>query len=206
MIEIDETFDGPEIDPRLRWWNPPPHVEIRDARLCLATAGGTDLWQRTHYGFRIDNAHCLLCERGRTDFVLTTELRFHPINQYDQSGLIVRLSSDCWLKTSVEFEPDGPNRLGVVVTNAGWSDWSTQDIPQAINALRLRVRREDADYFVEFAPVDQERPSWMQMRLTHLVEDLPGRSVQRGLYACSPKGPGYTTEFNFLRLERRRIG
>ncbi len=206
MLEFHEAFDREEIDPRLRWWNPPPHSEIRNSRLWIATRGGTDFWQRTHYGFSVDNGHCLLCDWERCDFVLTTVVHHHPVHQYDQSGLIVRFSPDCWLKTSVEFEPDGPNRLGAVVTNHGWSDWSTQDVPKTIGTVCFRVRREDTDYFVEYAPA-HPAPSplvWSQIRLAHLSEDLPDRSMQCGLYACSPKGSGFTAEFEYLRLERGR--
>jgi uncharacterized protein len=181
-----------------QWWNPPARAEIKDARLVVATRGGTDFWQRTHYGFRADNGHGLLTEWTRGDFVLSTFVRFRPVNQYDQAGLIVRLSPDCWLKTSVEYEPAGPNRLGAVVTNAGWSDWSTQDVPKTLAALALRVRREGADYTVEYA-TDAAGP-WSQIRIAHLAEDTGG-AVQCGLYACSPKGEGFVAEFDDLTLE-----
>jgi hypothetical protein len=207
-FEINESFDGLAIDPRLRWWNPPPRVEIRNSRLFMATRGGTDFWQRTHYGFRVDNGHCLLCEWDGSDFVVTTTVRFYPVHQYDQCGLIVRFSPDCWLKTSVEFEPEGPNRLGAVVTNAGWSDWSTQDLPKSVDAVCFRVRREDADYLVEYAPVDPDGPTlaWSQIRMAHLTEDVLSRAAQCGLYACSPKGAGFTAEFEHLRIKRGRVG
>lgn len=39
------------------------------------------------------------------------------------------ISENCWLKTSLEYIPEGPSHLGAVVTNNGYSDWSTQDYP-----------------------------------------------------------------------------
>jgi regulation of enolase protein 1 (concanavalin A-like superfamily) len=78
----------------------------------------------------------------RGDFVLSPFVRFHPVYPYDQAGLIVRLSAECWLKTSVEYEPDGPNRLG---------------------AVALRVRREGADYSVEYA--GNATTAWSQIRI-----------------------------------------
>ena len=44
--------------------------------------------------------------------IVTARIRSYPAHQYDQAGLMVRFSSDCWLKTSVEFEPDSPSQLG----------------------------------------------------------------------------------------------
>src|SRR5438477_7563708 len=53
---------------------------------------------------------------------------------------------------SCEYELDRPSRLGAVVANGGWSGWSTQDVPQSLRAIQLRVRRTGADYLVEAAP------------------------------------------------------
>ena len=64
-----------------------------------------------------------------------------PVHQYDQAGLMVRLNTQCRLKTSVQFEEEGPNSPGVVVTNAGYSDWSVQEFPDARTGFRLRIRR-----------------------------------------------------------------
>jgi regulation of enolase protein 1 (concanavalin A-like superfamily) len=124
---LHESFSGPSFSSRLRWTSAPEHWRIDQASKCLRINpdAGTDFWQRTHYGFEADNGHFLYLEAS-DDFVLTTKVTSHPIHQYDQAGLMVRVSPACWLKTSVEFEPDGLNRLGAVVTNAQLSDWSTQ--------------------------------------------------------------------------------
>lgn len=204
--QMDEGFDGPGLDPRLGWWNPPVRAELRGSRLVVASAAGTDFWQRTHYGFRADNGHFLFAAWAG-DFVLTTTVRFCPVHQYDQAGLMVRLSPACWLKTSVEFEPDRPSRLGAVVTNHGWSDWSTQDVPKSLDAIALRVRREGADYIVEHAmPADPgDPPAWSQMRIAHLAEDDGSGPVRCGLYACSPKGAGFVAEFEHLSIRSGRV-
>jgi uncharacterized protein len=196
--DIEEEFDGERPDSRLQWWNPPLLAKLRDSRLVVATRGGTDFWQRTHYGFRRDDGHCLLCEWRGGDFVLSTTVRWRPVHQYDQAGLIVRFSADCWLKTSVEFEPERPNRLGVVVTNAGWSDWSTQDLPHSVDVIQLRVRRRDRTYLVEAAP-HSDVSCWSQIRLARLDED-DGGPVQCGLYACSPTDEGFIAEFEYVRV------
>jgi uncharacterized protein len=121
----------------------------------------------------------------------------------------VRLSPRCWLKTSVEYEPHGPSRLGAVVTNAGYSDWSTQDYPSQHQEILLRVRRESSDYIVEAArPPDSTapavQPGWSQLRLAHLHDD-GATAVQAGLYACSPTAGGYSATFAYLRLAEGRI-
>jgi len=41
---------------------------------------------------------------------------------------MIHLSSECWLKTSVEYQLDGPNYLRAVATNGGRLDWSMQPV------------------------------------------------------------------------------
>jgi regulation of enolase protein 1 (concanavalin A-like superfamily) len=199
MAWLEETLAGPTLDVRLRWHNPPPDWSPGRDGLVVRTAAGTDFWQGTHYGFRVDNGH-LFAAQVEGDFVLETEVVAAPVHQYDQAGLMVRLSERCWLKTSVEAEPGEPSRLGAVVTNAGWSDWSTQDLdPEAARHVAFRVTRRGADYLVEAATVPDGR--WSQIRLGRLHED-EGGPVLAGLYACSPKGEGFAATFKRLRVER----
>ena len=199
MAWLEETLTGPTLDVRLRWHNPPPDWSPGRDGLVVRTAAGTDFWQGTHYGFRVDNGHLFAAE-VEGDFVLETEVVAAPVHQYDQAGLMVRLSERCWLKTSVEAEPGEPSRLGSVVTNAGWSDWSTQDLdPDLARHVAFRVTRHGADYLVEAATVPDGR--WSQIRLGRLHED-EGGPVLAGLYACSPKGEGFAATFKRLRVER----
>jgi uncharacterized protein len=199
MAWLDETLAGPTLDIRLRWHNPPPDWSPGRDGLVVRTAAGTDFWQGTHYGFRVDNGH-LFAAQVEGDFVLETEVVAAPVHQYDQAGLMVRLSERCWLKTSVEAEPGEPSRLGSVVTNAGWSDWSTQDLdPDVARHVAFRITRRGADYLVEAATVPNGR--WSQIRLGRLHED-EGGPVLAGLYACSPKGEGFAATFKRLRIER----
>jgi regulation of enolase protein 1 (concanavalin A-like superfamily) len=195
-----ESFSG-QLDPRLEWFCPPDRFSLGAEGLCLWPAAQTDFWQRTHYGFRNDNGHFLYAVM-EGDFVLTTKVHLYPENQYDQAGLMVRFSPDFWIKTSIEFEPQEPNRLGVVVTRQGFSDWSTQDVPKSWQDLQLRLRREGDDYLVEYWLNEQER--WSQIRMAHL--ENPGQSaLQCGLYACSPIAAGFKAQFEFLRIDPRRV-
>lgn len=187
----------------LRWHEEPERWSVIGSgsteRLRVEPSAGTDFWQRTHYGFQADNGHALLAE-VTGDLVMTTHARFTPAHQYDQAGLMVRLSPDCWLKTSVEHEPGRAGRLGAVVTNQGYSDWSTA--PFDGNDVWLRVRREGADYVVDSS---RDGQAWEQLRLARLAEDDGQRSVAAGLYACSPKGAGFVAEFTRLELRPGRL-
>ncbi len=197
---LNESFDGDALHPLLQWMNPPAvwRIDPARSRLLVSPDAGTDFWQETHYGFRLDNGHFLSAEVPG-DAVATAAILCHPAHQYDQAGLMVRFSEQCWLKASAEYEPDGPSHLGVVVTNSGFSDWSLQDFPYG-GALSycLRIRREGHDFLVEHAA--GENGPWNLMRIARLLPN-PDHRARIGLYACSPKGSGCRVEARFLRIE-----
>src|SRR6266481_8676878 len=167
-LHLHESFTGPNVNPQLRWYCEPRRWSLHAADGCLRLEpdGGTDFWRKTHYGFEADNGHFLFTE-VTGDFVLTTHVHFHPANQYDQAGLMVRVSPTCWLKTSVEYEPHGPSRLGAVVTNSGYSDWSTQGFPESLDEVWLRIRRENGTYV---ADASRDGADWEQLRMAHLQD------------------------------------
>lgn len=200
-VQLRNPSDTSQLDPQLRWFCEP-------SRWCLLPDGqqlriepdaGTDFWQKTHYGFEADNGHFLYADVDG-DFTMTTHVAFHPVHQYDQAGLMVRLSHDCWLKTSIEFEPDEPSRLGAVVTNHGYSDWSTQSVATGTGSVWLQVQRDGDNYLVR-SSWDGQR--WEQIRLAHLHRLATGGTIACGLYACSPKGAGFTADFRAFCIEAK---
>lgn len=198
-IILYETFDEPNPNSRLGWYCPPERWSIRESCLVVEPGAKTDYWQKTHYGFAVDNGPFFYLEI-EGDFILSTKVRFFPVNQYDQAGLMVRFSKDYWIKTSVEYEPHEPSRLGSVVTNHGYSDWATQDFPAGQNELEFRIRREGDDYTIESRQAGEEG-DWLQMRIAHL-HNPDGGAVQCGLYACCPIGAGFQAAFEYLKIEK----
>lgn len=192
MIQLSREF---------AWFQEPPRWRLDDESrsLFVEAAASSDFWQRTHYGFQADNGH-FFHTSAEQDFRMSVRVSLSPQHQYDQAGLMVRLSPDCWLKTSVEFEPAGLSRLGAVVTNSGYSDWSTQDVPRDLSQYWLRVDREGFNYSIE-ASLDGER--WSQLRVARLLEDTGSTPVACGVYACSPKGKGLVAAFHDFALEFR---
>ena len=204
-IIVAELFGRGPLDPRLTWSNRPAALDVRDGVLVVHMDAETDFWQRTHYGFRADNGHFLSLD-VRGDFVLSTHVLLEPAHQYDQAGLMVRLSAASWLKTSVEFQPNAPSQLGAVVTNHGYSDWSTQAFERSPLSYSLRVRREANDYVVEWSA--EETPGaddWAQLRVAHLCEDDGQGPVACGLYACGPKGAGGRALLSHLTVIAGRL-
>ena len=203
---FNEEFDSEAMDSRLRWMHPPSswRVDSGRSRLVIESDPQTDFWQRTHYGFQRDNGHFLYCAAPE-NAVITAQFHSYAAHQYDQAGLMVRFSETCWLKTSVEFEPDGPSQLGAVVTNHGYSDWSLQDLLAAPGDGRLsyclRVQLQGDEVQVEHSAT--ETGPWRLIRMSRLAPD-PGSEARCGIYACSPQAGGYRAEVDFLRIDLAR--
>ena len=199
-IILFDRFDKQNPDSTLRWFCPPQRWQVSNSCLVVEPDARTDYWQKTQYGFTADNGHFLYFEHGDCIELVTT-VRFYPKHQYDQAGLMIRYSADRWIKTSVEYEPDGPNRLGTVVTKEGYSDWSTQEYPSSINmvTLRMQVEKDTCTVFYSGDSGPEVKPErWTQIRLTHFPK-LESTTIQCGLYACSPQEDGFRAEFDYVR-------
>jgi len=192
-----EEFNNVELDKNLKWFSPPKKWEVNceKSNLIIKTDKETDFWQKTHYEFQADNGHFLYYELNG-DFRVITRVKSKPKNRYDQAGLMVRFSKDTWLKTSVEYIPDGNSKLGVVVTNYGYSDWSSQELLEDLNSLFYRITRRGSNYYVDYSI---DAISWKQIRMAHLFEEKD--CIKVGIYACSPQGEDYEAEFDFIKIE-----
>jgi regulation of enolase protein 1 (concanavalin A-like superfamily) len=203
VMSLHERFDRENLNASLTWLNPPTSWRIDHLRSCLVIEpdAPTDFWQRTHYEFQAANGHLLKAEFSY-NAVIRSQIRSYPVHQYDQAGLMVWFSEDCWLKTSVEFEDGGANQLGAVVTNGGFSDWSMQDFgaEHASGPLSygLQIRRAGGDFYVEYRL--HAAHSWKLIRMAHLAAS-PDQPCLAGLYACCPKKSGFRAEFEFLAID-----
>lgn len=192
---ISENFDSASFSDQFKWHAEPGNWMIKNKQLVIESNAKTDFWQNTHYGFQADNGHLLYTE-VEGDFILETQVDCEFNNQYDQAGLMVRDSENCWVKTSVEYEPDESNKLGAVVTNHGYSDWSTQDADDNFTRFSLRIIRKNSDYIIRcFSEITDD---WIQLRMFHLF-DKP--VMKAGIYCCSPKESGFISRFNYLKIE-----
>ena len=179
------------------WFCEPKKHDIREDKLIIVPDSGSDFWQRTHYGFRNNNGHCLWTGR-KGDFVLTTHVRYNPQHQFDQAGLVVYFTEDFWIKCSVEHEPEGAYNLGSVVTNLGYSDWATQPYFKTTVDMEFMIKHVKQDFEIYCREYGEER--WRQMRITRL--ELPVNTVFHvGVYACSPKEGGFEAVFESLSID-----
>jgi regulation of enolase protein 1 (concanavalin A-like superfamily) len=172
---------------RGQWLNAPPAVEHDGDDLLVTAARGSDLWQRTSYGFQRDSGHALLepVQRGRA-----VEVTFvaGARGTFEQAGLLVRLDEQTWVKAGVEHS-DGVLQLSAVVTS-GTSDWSTAPVPSwADRSVTVRASLS-ADALTVRARVADE-----PFRLVRLAPLPPQGQLLAGPYCCAPQTDGFRVRF-----------
>lgn len=194
---------------KAEWNNESSLNVIVGENVIIKTDPGTDLWQRTYYGFQNDNA-TMLQTRTKENFTFSCKVDFEYKNRFDQCGVIIYMDSENWFKASIEFENDKFSRLGSVVTNKGYSDWATTDIATP-SSWHYRLSRRGSDFLVESSYDGKE---YKQMRVFHLhimgettVEmgkanpPIPTEmEVSLGIYACSPLDSSFKAEFTEIEI------
>ena len=190
------TSEGGANPLSMVWTREPAQWEADGAELTITTEPGTDLWQRTYYHFRNDNAPALQLETDEQYFSFVVKTDFTGAHhRFDQCGVVMYLDSENWIKGSVEYEDGVIQHLGSVVTNHGWSDWATTEIPADTRQMWYRLSRRADDYRIDCS---EDGVDWHQMRVCHLHEG--GGTVRVGVYACSPEDSSFTARFSDLSM------
>lgn len=174
----------------LFWINEPKNYTLKEEEVIIHTEPGTDFWQRTYYGFQNDNAPALLIKTNEQYFSFLVRTEFDSQHRFDQCGVIVYQNSENWIKASIEYENETFQRLGSVVTNLGYSDWATTDIPASQKYMYYRLSRRKQDFCIENS---YDGVNFKQMRIAHLFEG--DNEIQLGIYACSPEHSTFKAVF-----------
>ena len=180
---------------KLQWTREPADYSITDDRIEIITAPHTDLWQRTYYHFRNDNAPVLQMETDEKFFSFTVKTEFESKHRFDQCGIVMYLDSENWLKGSIEYENDKFQHLGSVVTNKGYSDWATTEIDANIKSMWYRFSRRADDYCIECS---EDGAIFKQMRVCHMWNG--NGTICFGIYACSPEESSFKAIFTDMEM------
>ena len=175
----------------LQWTREPQSCAITQDRIEIVTQPHTDLWQRTYYHFRNDNAPVLQMTTDEKFFSFVVKTEFDESHhRFDQCGVVVYLGSENWLKGSIEYENENFQHLGSVVTNHGYSDWATTEIPASVKSMWYRLSRREGRFLYRMfrgwnhVPADAHLPPY----------EAKGE-IRFGIYACSPEDSSFRAVF-----------
>ncbi len=180
----------------LQWTREPAACEITGGTIKITTRPHTDLWQRTYYHFRNDNAPVLQLQTEEKFFSFVVKTDFTQSHQrFDQCGIVMYLDSENWLKGSVEYENEAFQHLGSVATNNGYSDWATTAIPADVKTMWYRLSRREDDFCIECST---DGTDFSQMRVCHM--HAASGAIRFGIYACSPEESSFTAVFSDMKI------
>ncbi|MBQ8119414.1 MAG: DUF1349 domain-containing protein [Ruminococcus sp.] len=181
---------------KMQWTRQPLEYTVTPQHIEITTKPFTDLWQRTYYHFRNDNAPVLQMHTDEKFFSFIVKTDFtQSRHRFDQCGVVMYLDSENWLKASVEYENETFQHLGSVVTNHGYSDWATTAIPASVKTMWYRFSRREDDYCIECS---QDGKEFTQMRVCHMWEGAG--EISFGIYACSPEDSSFKAVFTDLEI------
>lgn len=180
---------------KLAWTREPKSYQISEQEITIETLPHTDLWQRTYYHFRNDNAPVLQMTTEEQYFSFVVKTTFDSHHRFDQCGVVVYLDSDNWIKGSIEYENEAFQHLGSVVTNQGYSDWATVEIPAETNSMWYRLSRRGQDFRIENST---DGVTFKQMRIAHLAKATD--EISFGIYACSPEDSSFKATFTDFEM------
>lgn len=179
-----------------KWTRESERYEIKQDKMEIVTKPHTDLWQRTYYHFRNDNAPVFQMETEEKYFSFIVKTEFHESHhRFDQCGIVMYLDSENWLKGSIEYENEEYQHLGSVVTNHGYSDWATTVIDASVKSMWYRFSRREDDYCIECS---KDGVTFSQMRICHM--HCGAGKIRFGIYACSPEDSSFKAVFSDMRL------
>ncbi len=179
-----------------KWLREPKSYTLDPDTVTVTTRPHTDLWQRTYYHFRNDNAPVFQVDTEEKYFSFVVRTDFSGSHtRFDQCGVVMYLDSENWLKASVEYENREFQHLGSVVTNGGYSDWATTEIPAQVKQMWYRLSRREDDYCVECS---EDGARFRQIRVCHV--HAGGGKIRFGIYACSPEDSSFTAVFDRMAI------
>lgn len=177
------------------WVREPRVYKIEENTIEIITEPKTDLWQRTYYHFRNDNAPLLQIKTKEEYFSFVVKTTFDSKVRFDQCGIVIYLDSENWLKASIEYENKDIQHLGSVVTNHGYSDWATTVISSSVKTIWYRLSRRKDDYCIEGS---YDGINFFQMRVCHLFKG--NEEISFGVYACSPENSSFKAQFTDFEI------
>lgn len=176
---------------KMSWFNEPEQWETKGNSLVMTATPQSDYWRISHYGFTVDDAPFYYNTYGG-EFEVKVRISGAYKARFDQSGLMLRIDNENYIKAGIEFV-DGKYNLSTVVTHRT-SDWSIIPLEKTPPYIWIKaVRRLDAvEVFYSF-----DDKKYVMMRNAFLQDNTP---VMVGMMAASPDGQGFKATFEDFKV------
>ena len=163
------------------WYNEPENVRFVENGMLVETSPETDFWQNSAYHLHRDNGHFFYTSKF-SDFTITVKWSFSGAIASDQCGLMIRIDNLNWAKISLLSTDMRKLQIGAVVSNKGFSDWSSYPLVSLPQELWFRAVRRGNDFALYFS-ID----GVIFERIRVFYFPYAETSLKVGAYACSPQ-------------------
>lgn len=175
----------------MQWFNEPDSWNIDNGKLIMEVTPQTDYWNKTHYGFTVNDAPFLYTERGG-EFEVIVEIEGAYKTRFDQMGLMLRIDENHWVKTGIEYVDDMYNFS--TVHTIDFSSWSVITLKEKPNSVWIKAKRK-LDAVEIFYSLDGKN-----YQMSNIVYFPDNTTVKVGMMAASPDGDGFTAIFENFRI------
>lgn len=194
VVPAPSSATAADLFARMSWLNPPARWLASGGHLTVVPRPHTDFWRETG-GWGADNAAFFHLD-APAEFTFSARVGGQHAEQYDQTGIALRLGAETWMKCGTEM-CSGRRSASVVVTR-GDSDWSvmpdlTQTAPvwwrveRHLHRLDMSVSADGKDYALVRSA------------------DFPASDTARvGIYCSAPGEQSFEATFDDLRLDMSR--
>jgi regulation of enolase protein 1 (concanavalin A-like superfamily) len=167
------------------WINEPKNVEFIEQGLLITTKPYTDFWQNASFGISKDDGHFFACNKGG-NFSITGKWSFDKAVESAQCGIMIKSDKKNWIKVGMLTTDPNAIKIGVVVANNGYCDWSSVNLNNDVNTVYFKIMRRESNFVIYYACQDEK---FEQIRVINHpnMTDI----VEAGAYACSPKDEGF---------------
>ncbi|CAL5986486.1 Conserved_hypothetical protein [Hexamita inflata] len=174
--------------------NEPKKFTVTNDSVTITTEPKTDYFNKTHYNFEVTNGPAYVTTATK-NFTYTVRAQFKYQAQYDQAQIFMFIDENNWVKAGLEGSIDF-KQIGAVVTQSGYSDWSSFDFDPKCEQVILRLHRKGDDFKIEFKTDNMD---WTQLRIFHMTNVQ--ETVKIGVMACSPSQSSFDAKFDQFKLE-----
>lgn len=184
----------------MKWFNEPKEWSIKNNQLSMQVTPQSDYWNKTYYGFTVNDGPFLYTERGG-EFEVIVRINGNYKTRFDQMGLMLKVDENHWIKMGIEYV-DGVYNFSTVHT-INQSSWSVVSLNEKPKEMWVKaIRRSDS---VEiFYSTDGKKYT-----MSNIVYFPEYKTVQVGLMAASPDGNGFLASFDNFAIthlaDKRRL-
>lgn len=177
-----------------RWMNEPQYKIVKDHQAIISSDPFTDLWSKKDKYIH-DNASILYFE-NEEDFTVSFKVTYNYSQKYDQCGLVVYVTEDCWFKICMEFENDVASRLVSAVTFNGYTDWTNSGISSYIDFMYFRLNHRNFNFVAEYS---FDGKNYKHLRGFHM--DPLGQRLKVGVFVASLKDSSFDAKFEEFMID-----